>query len=88
MILRTPPFTVTRPDFERIASIPFAYKYENVCWVGLYKDKNTDISVTKMIIFIYIRFVAAFFISGSFFFSPLSKQVYQRTNLKRHIKFR
>lgn len=61
---------MTRPDFERIESIPFAFKYENVCWVGLYKDKNTEISVTKGITSIYIRFVAAFFfllVVASFF---------------------
>lgn len=40
MILRTPLLTITRLHFERMKSIPFASKYENICWLGNNKDKK------------------------------------------------
>jgi len=40
MILRTPPLTITTLNIERMKSIPFAFKKENVCWLGIYQDKK------------------------------------------------
>lgn len=95
MILRTPPLTITRLHFERMKSIPFASKYENIRWLGIYKDKKIPrcLLAPKRLTFICIRFVVTFSISGRlgvfvFFFFPPHSQTSLPDNSLRHIKFR
>lgn len=77
-----------RLNFERMKSIPFAFKYKNICSLGIYKDKETPrcLLTPKRLTFMYIGFVVIFSISGrsGFFLSTPQTSLPENSLKKAH----